>query len=302
MPIKSPTISLSIVLTSFHEESTLEPAVRAILAQKVSDSRELIIVSPDNFASEIALRLNSKSFPIICIKDQGHGKPGALNLGLKKARGDIVVLTDGDVTLDSQSLSPLIKPFSDSLIGAVSGRPISVNPKNTMLGYWSHFLTDGAAHPLRLKRSQKGQFLECSGYLFAFRRSLITQLPPDALAEDALISSFIWKQGYKIAYSPNATVKVKFPTTLKDWVSQKLRTTSAYYQPYLKDTPIMRSFFKEAFQGIGKALRFAESPKELSWTLALFALRIYVWFRAKYEIDINKKPPNELWHRIESTK
>ena len=72
----------------------------------------------------------------------------------------------------------------------------------------------------------------CSGYLFAFRRALIGDIPIDALAEDAVISHEIADAGYRIRYAPEAQVSVRYPTTYRDWLRQKVRSAGGYAQDY----------------------------------------------------------------------
>src|SRR5690606_1083265 len=111
----------------------------------------------------------------------------------------------------------------------------------TKLGYWSHVLVEGA-HQIRLARDAAGDFLLCSGYLFAARRALIPPIPEDALAEDAVISHHIAEQGYQICYAPDADVSVKYPTTYADWLRQKVRSAGGYAQAYVRNSPYsMRS-------------------------------------------------------------
>ena len=67
--------------------------------------------------------------------------------------------------------------FNDKKIGIVSGRPVSDDDKNTMMGYWAHLLLDAGAHNIRKKLFSERKFLECTGYLFAFRKGIIDKIP-----------------------------------------------------------------------------------------------------------------------------
>ena len=95
-----------------------------------------------------------------------------------------------------------------------------------MLGFWSHLLTDAGAHQARLRLAREQKYLDCSGYLYAARRSLLSPLPEEVLADDAYISHMIWLQGYAIAYAPSSSVKVRYPTNYRDWLLQKVRSTA----------------------------------------------------------------------------
>jgi len=183
-------------------------------------------------------------------------------------------------------------------------RPVSISPRSTMLGYWSHLLTDAGAHLTRLERVQQGQFIVASGYLFAMKR-LFDAIPDDALADDGVMSYIIWQKGYKIGYAEKAFVYVKYPTTFRDWVLQKKRSTGGGKQikEYFGDNiPRMRSFIREVVDGTGKALSYPNSPKEFFYTAMLFLARLYLWTKILIDLHLKKKDFKEIWKRVETTK
>ena len=273
------TPSVSAIVTAFREEATVGRAIEAFLAQLPettgadgSPGAELLVVCPDP-GTTAAVNAHSAQHPSVRhIVDPQRGKPTAVNRGLKAASGDIVVLSDGDVFVDERSLEPLLQPFGDPHVGAVSGHPVSVSPRDTLLGYWSHLLTD-SAHRVRLARDRAGRFLVCSGYLFAFRRSLIDGVPEDALAEDAVISHLIAQQGCAIRYAPEARVYVRYPTTYGDWLRQKTRSAGGYAQRYVRQSRVrMRSAWLEVRTGTLMALQYPASVREFLWTVLLLSL------------------------------
>lgn len=293
---------LTIIITSYREEKTLGRAIDAFLAQDLPPEWELLVVCPDEPTAAVASRYASQGWPVRVLRDEGKGKPAALNLALSAARGELVVLSDGDVYVGPGAVRALLAPFRDPRVGIVSGRPLSVSPRETMLGYWSHLLVDGLAHEQRLRRARQGEFLECSGYLYAFRRPLVQTIPEDSLAEDGLISHRIWEQGYLTAYAPEAVVYVKYPASYRDWITQKIRSTGGYAQGYFKASRGMRSLRQEALDGLWGAIRYASSPRELWWTWLLFATRLYLWLRVWWDVKCRKRPFSELWQRVDSTK
>ena len=166
---------ISVIITTKNEAKTLEKAIEVILKQNLKDEYEILVIGPDKETQKIVQ--NFFQYPRVkYLKDQGRGKPVALNLGFQKAKGNILVLTDGDVWVGQNSLNALLTPFQDDRVGAVTGRPISINSKDNLFGFWSHFLTN-AAHQWRLK----GGDFPCSGYLYAFR-DIIKRVPKDVFA------------------------------------------------------------------------------------------------------------------------
>ena len=163
---------ISIVITAFQEPKTIERAIKSITMQKIREDYELIVAAPDKETLLVAKKNADKNHRIKLYKDPGKGKGYALNSLLKKVSGDIIILTDGDVYVSGNSINQILDGFKDKRIGCVTGRPVPIEGKETKYGYWANFLFD-SAHKLRTTLKKKGYFIECSGYLWAFRNNII---------------------------------------------------------------------------------------------------------------------------------
>ncbi len=283
---------ISIILTTYKESETLPKAIGAILNQNIQQEYELLIIGPDKKTQEIVKEF-SKYSQIKYLKDKGNGKPAALNLAFEKAKGKILVLTDGDVFIGKNVLERLIKPFQNDNVGAVSGNPVSLNLKENLLGYWSHFLTN-AAHQWR----SKGENFPCTGYLYAFR-DIIKKIPENVFAEDGIITQMIRSKGYQIVYVSEAKVYVKYPNNFKDWLKQKVRSTGGYSQ---KQSRGERNILQEIIKGFKLFFIYPKTLKEFFYTILLYLARIILWLNIFWKIKIRKKSFAKIWQRIESTK
>ena len=239
---------ISIVITAFKEPQTIGKAIESIISQKITENYELIVTAPDNETLLVAKKYADKNHNIKLYKDPGKGKTYALNLLFKKVRGNIMILTDGDVYVSGNSINQIMRSFKDKQVGCVTGRPVPLEDKSTKYGYWANFLFD-SAHKLRNNLKQKNKFLECSGYLWAFRNNVITHIPSD-VAEDTIVPFFFYEKGYKIDYVDAAEVYVKNTSNWEEWISQKIRTSRAHetLSKYIDTSSIPRTktFFNEA--------------------------------------------------------
>lgn len=290
---------ISIIITSYKEPG-LKRCIDSIINQKIKENYEILVVDPSKEAEK--LTKNYKKLKIKYIKDPSKGKSNALQFGIKRANGNIIISTDGDVFLGENSVNEFLKFFNNPEVGCVSGRPIALNEKNSMLGFWSHLLLDAGAHKIRLEQNKKNDFIECSGYLFAFRNKIIGAFPAD-VAEDSIVPYLFWKKGYKIKYSHNSKVYVKYPNNLREFIKQRVRTAKAHYKLdyYFKDFPKVKSFKNEAIKGPIWALRYPKTIKEMYWTLLLFPVRLYIWILHYLESYVGKMY-SDKWERIHSTK
>jgi cellulose synthase/poly-beta-1,6-N-acetylglucosamine synthase-like glycosyltransferase len=314
--------TLSIILTAAYEPKTIGKAIRnLILTAKgfLKNDFEIITVIPDQETYEAAKNIIKNEFrniSWISIVDPHKGKPTALNLAFIKARGAYLLLSDGDVHVSKDCLAPLFDHFKDKKVGAVTGRPISADNRETYWGYLSHLLADGAHHKRMVTMTKNPQghslkfvsktpkFFVLSGYL-SLIRNLKFEIPADCLVDDAFLSYIIHNKGYSLNYEPGAKVFVKYPTNIRDWFDQKARSVGGYmqlweYKVVKKDTKV-RNFYKE-LEYFWFPLKYSKNIKEFIWSLSLYFLRAYLWLRIFIEQKILKKDFYKTWVRIESTK
>ena len=295
---------ITIIITSFKEPKTIGRAIEGFLNQDVKEKYEIIVTAPDKETLDVAKAYSKKDKRVKTFQDPGKGKMLALNLLFKKIKGNILVLSDGDVFIKDNSLKHLIELFSDPEIGCATGRPVSIDSKNDMMGYWSHLLCDAGAHEARLKRFNKGQFLECSGYFWAFRNNIVKSFPLD-IPEDAIIPFFFMKKGYKIGYAPKSIVYVSYPKNLHDFIDQKKRTTKAHEQMSkyvnLKEYPKTKTLKNEFFESY-RAFLYPKNFKEVVWTFILFPIKLYIWSLSIYHVKVSKKFHKDAWKVTKSAK
>jgi cellulose synthase/poly-beta-1,6-N-acetylglucosamine synthase-like glycosyltransferase len=311
---------ITVVITSWKESHTIAKCIRSIADTNYSGltkKYEILQVSPDNETLEAGLkeakRLKLTGKQYIQIKDPKKGKPYALKLAIKKAKGNILIFTDGDTFFGEYALHYLLKPFEDKRIYGVSGRPISNDSRDSMMGYWGHLLSDSGHHKRisvmkKVKNKDyyisKEKFFPMSGYIMATRK-ISLNIPEDVLSDDAYISYCIRNMGKEIGYTPKAKCYVKFAKNLDDYYKQKVRSLGGYiqlkkYNIFKKDSQT-RSFLIELPYALF-VLKYPRNIKEIFWSLTLFPIRLFTWLRIYWERIIIKKDFTKTWERINSTK
>ena len=295
---------ITILITAFKEPKTIGKAVESALNQKTSKKFEVIVSAPDEETLNVVKKYQKRYKNLKIFKDPGKGKSYALNLIFKKLKTDLLILTDGDVYISDNVIESFSNLFLDPEIGCATGRPVPIENKNNMMGYWANFLFD-SAHKIRKEAYDNYQFIECSGYLFAFRKKFIKKIPLD-VAEDTIIPYFFWERGYRIGYVPEAEVYVKNPDNLNDWIKQKVRTSKAHetLDKYAdtKTTPRVKTFTLEALKGIKWLMSYPENIQQIFWSKLLVLFRFYMWMRVFYDTRFRNNHYQDAWERVDSTK
>ncbi len=300
MKNKIPKISILILA---YKEPMISKAIESALNQKTNLDYEVILSAPDKETLDIAKKYSKKNKKLKIFQDLGEGKAKALNLILPKIKSDILIFTDGDVWISNNVVEDMAKMFLNKEIGSVTGKTIPIEDKKDKYGYWANFLFD-AAHKIRKKAAKNGSPIFCTGYLYAIRNIKLKEIPLDT-ADDGIIPYYLLEKGYKIGYAEKAEVYVKNVDNLKEWISQKTRTTRAHetLSKYVDTKIIPRAkTFKVEAKGILDVLKYPENIKELFWSFQLIVLRLYIWAKSFEDVYFKKKYHEDNWERVESTK
>lgn len=319
---QSKKVKISILLAAWKEEKTAPIAMETFIQGYDKDDYEIIWAIADTPTKEAVLKkakelkIEDKVIISDFVKDEKpKGKPNELNYIMDMAKGDIWFFGDGDVEYESGNINKILKHFENPEISAVTGRPVSKDKKNNMMGYFGHLLADAAHHKRMIdltdspegtstKLVKKRPFFPVSGYLFAMRATDI-RAPKDTLVEDAYFSYEVHNRGGKIGYEPNALVYVNYPKNLTDYFKQKKRSAGGYVQLWkygvVKPETKTRSFWRE-MEYFWFPIKYAKSPKQFIWSLGLYPIRLWQWIIIHWEQKVKKKSFLETWTRIESTK
>jgi poly-beta-1,6 N-acetyl-D-glucosamine synthase len=219
----SPLVSL--IVPAFNEAKVIEKTINSLL-QLSYKSKEIIIVddgSTDN-TLKIAKKIAKKS-PLKVISKPNGGKWSALNKGVEKAKGEIIVSIDADTILERNAIEQLIPYFTDKEIAAVAGN-IKVGNRQKIITKLQALEYVIDINLLRKSESIFGKITVVPGPLGAFRKSVLEEVgmySSDTFAEDADLTMSILKAGYKIKYERKALGFTEAPTTLLDLGKQRYR-------------------------------------------------------------------------------
>lgn len=303
------TVDISIIVTSYNEPILIRQAIKALEnnLKNIPLKKEVIIIAPDKqtieSASNLISELNLPYYKVIT--DQLRGKPAALNIAINESKGVNIILTDGDVQLEENSIYYLLKELAtEKQAVAVSGNPTSADARDNMWGFFSHLYCSAADYI----RNIAPMSVQMSGYLYAVKGSFlrsITPIPEEIRAEDGYVSKKILEAGKKYTYANNAIVNVMFPKNRKDWLSQKTRSVGGAKQltEYFSGNKenLKHRSFTEDIKFLFYPIRFATTLKEYTYLPYLYVLRLWLWIIIFYKFNFSGFSEG-AWKRIESSK
>ena len=197
--MKKITEKISIIIRTKNEERWIEQCLKKIFDQSY-DNFEVIIV--DNNSKDNTLQ-KAKKFPVKIVKINKFLPGKAINLGIKKSKGTIIVcLSAHCIPINDNWLKKISYALKDPKVAGVYGRqkPLSYSSDFDKRDLFNLF------GPER-KIQKKDTFFHNANS--AFKKKLWRKIPFDEQTkhiEDRIWGNEVINKGYKIIYEPDAPV------------------------------------------------------------------------------------------------
>lgn len=228
---------VSVLIPAYNEEESIVGTVQAAL--KSNYPLQEVIVVDDGSTDQTRLRLQVafQNDPRVHILSQpNRGKPAALDLGLAKSTGQVVITIDADTAIDPDAISNLVRHFADAKVGAVAGN-VKVGNRNSWLTRWQ------ALEYITSQNLEKRAFdlLNCipvvPGAIGAWRAHAVRDCgghSPDTLAEDTDLTFTLRRRGWRILYDEEAIGRTQAPESAGALIRQRFRWTFGTMQALWK--------------------------------------------------------------------
>jgi len=161
-----------------------------------------------------------------------------------RKKPDVIITVNSDTVWDEGTLN-ILKPFTDELVGAVTGRHIIANPERSWAPHIASWLEDVHCRVRLPFQSYYGQVMVAPGRILAARREAYNAAAQAARTEtfagrrmitgdNTSVTSHIVHHGLRVVYQKNATVTITAPGTMKHLVQRQLTTYRS----------VLRGFFR----------------------------------------------------------
>ena len=179
--------------------------------------------------------------------DRRGFKAGALEEGLKSAKGEFVCIFDADFLPPPEILRETIHYFVDQQVGMVQARWDHINREHSLLTRTQAILLDGHFVMEHGARNRSGRFMSFNGTAGIWRRSCIAEAggwEHDTLTEDLDLSYRAQMKGWKFVFLPDLISPAELPLEMEAFKAQQRRWAKGGAQTCRKLLPtILRSSF-----------------------------------------------------------
>lgn len=217
---------VSVIVPAYNEERVIAKTVGSLLA---SDYPNFEIIVVDDGSSDRTSDVAREAFGCeprvrLFAKENG-GKAEALNFGLRRAKGEIIVALDADTVFPPGTVGALVRRFADPQTGAVAGNA-KVGNRINVVTRWQALEYVTAQNLDRRAFASLNCITVVPGAVGAWRRDLLEKaggFTSDTLAEDQDLTLKVRRLGYNIGYEEDAIAWTEAPDTLGGLAKQRFR-------------------------------------------------------------------------------
>jgi cellulose synthase/poly-beta-1,6-N-acetylglucosamine synthase-like glycosyltransferase len=177
--------------------------------------------------------------------DRTGYKAGALEAGMKIAKGDFIAIFDADFIPTTDFLRRTVPYFGDGRIAMIQARWGHINQDYSLLTKIQSILLDGHFVLEHGARNRSGLFFNFNGTAGIWRRTAIADAggwQHDTLTEDLDLSYRAQLRGWKFIFLPNLVAPAEVPVEMNSFKSQQHRWAKGSIQTCRKLLPrILRS-------------------------------------------------------------
>ncbi|HKP86018.1 MAG TPA: glycosyltransferase, partial [Blastocatellia bacterium] len=242
-PNRLPRITVQLPL--FNEMYVAERLIDAVV--KLDYPRELLEIqvlddSTDDtveIASRVVKKYFDEGFDITYHHrtDRTGFKAGALEAGLKKSSGELLLVFDADFAPRPDCIRRMVDYFTDERVGMVQMRWSHINEEYSLLTKVQAIMLDGHFVVEQTARNRCGGFFNFNGTAGMWRREAIEWSggwQHDTLAEDTDLSYRAQLMGWRFVYLMDDDVPAELPVEMNAFKSQQKRWAKGVVQVGIK--------------------------------------------------------------------
>jgi cellulose synthase/poly-beta-1,6-N-acetylglucosamine synthase-like glycosyltransferase len=240
--------AITVQLPLFNELYVVERLLRAVTAIDYPRARLQIQVLDDSTdeTQELARRTveayAAQGFDIEYVHrtDRTGFKAGALENGLKTAKGELVAIFDADFVPKPDCLRKLVHFFTDPLTGCAQMRWSHINGTYNLLTRLQTIMLDGHFVIEQTVRNRTGGFFNFNGTAGIWRRRAIELSggwQHDTLTEDTDLSFRAQLMGWRFVYLLDEDAPAEIPVEINAFKAQQRRWAKGVMQVGLKLYP-----------------------------------------------------------------
>jgi len=225
-PLAGGSVGVSVIIPAFNEEKVITSTVERILASEHAGLQVIVVDDGSRDATaDIVERRFGADARVSLMRIPNGGKANALNIGLAQAEGEVIVALDADTQFASDTISRLVRWFTDASVGAVAGNA-KVGNRINIITRWQALEYIVSQNLERRALAALDTLTVVPGAVGAWRKSVLEELggfTASTLAEDQDLTIAVQRAGYRVLFDASAIAWTEAPATIRGFAKQRFR-------------------------------------------------------------------------------
>ncbi len=274
-------VKVTVIIPAYNEEDTIAKTIKSVKKSNYPDFEVIVVDDGSKDRTyEIAKKLETADGKIRVFHKENGGKGTALNLGIARARGQIIFTMDADTTVHPDSMKKMARFFKDDSVMSVTPAMIINNPRTIFqrIQYTEYAL----GLFLRKAFSALRAIYIAPGAFSAYRKWFFDKYggyDEHNITEDLEMGLRIQYNGYHTENCPEAPAYTNAPSTFKELTMQRRR----WYFGQVKNLWKYRNIISRRYGDLGAFV----IPTSILATLFSITITIFLFFKVLFEIKDN---------------
>ena len=223
--------SATLVFCAYNESASLGQKLENIAALKARHP-DLEVLAFDDGSSDGSLAMMQARPDLLEVIAGGgrNGKAHGMKLLAARAKGEIMIFTDANVTLREDAIDALMAWYADPQVGGVCGSLIYLGAENSATAdvgsrYWK------LEERLKAEESRTGNVMGADGSIFSIRRSLYPEFP-DTVLDDLTVSMHVVFAGQRLIKVEDVVAYEGAVAKRADEIARKIRIAARAFHTH----------------------------------------------------------------------
>lgn len=235
---------ISVIVPAWNEEVGILRTVESVIHNGY-ENFEIVVINDGStddsdavmrrFITQLSRQESQLAEKIIYIYQENGGKGKALNTGIKRADGEIILTIDADSELEKGALAKLVRYYADARIMAVVGH-VRVGNTRTLVGLAQHLEYHFGFY------NKRGHAIMGAEYIFggacaSFRRSVFDEVglfDEENKTEDIEMSMRLRHHGFPCTYAEDVVCHTEGASDFRGLIDQRIRWKKGRFDTFIK--------------------------------------------------------------------
>ena len=237
---------ISILIPCYNEEKKIGQCIDSIISADYQKDRMEILVLDDG-SKDDTLRVakeKAKEYPemdIRVLKLKHEGKSAAMNKGTQKAKYNLLITVDADITVEKDTLKKLVAPMQEDNVAATNAVAVIRKPKKLIEYFQMIEFTINNLIRTSFSRNFKNS-IWFFGAVACYRKDVLNEVggfKKDTLTEDMDICLEMFNKKYKIITVEDAFIFTDACPSVRQLFKQRTRWYFGALQSLFKNKQLL---------------------------------------------------------------